>query len=145
MALRMSTKQARELGIIPKPAPATGGMNSLEERYAGYMKQTGLIYYFEPWKLILVHGIPHQRREVTYKVDFLVLNRFWMPWFDEPRYAHLNAYHEKLFQWEIHEVKGYWREDARLKIKFAAEKCPYLVFKGVTLNRKERIWEFESF
>ena len=133
MAIRMSTKQARELGIIPKPAPSKGGMNSLEERYAGYLKQTGLIHYFEPLKLILVHGIPHQRSEVSYKIDFLVEVEFFSP--------ALTMDHGL----EIHEVKGFWREDARLKIKMAAELFPCFVFKGVTWNRKERIWEFESF
>jgi len=144
----MSIKQARELGIIAKPAPTKGGMNSLEERYAGYMKQEGLIYYFEPLKLILVHGIPHQRSEVSYKIDFLVakapMTRSVSP---AARGARTSCYGSYIIEHglEVHEVKGFWREDARLKIKMAAELFPCFVFKGVTWNRKERIWEFESF
>lgn len=37
---------------------------------------------------------------------------------------------------EFHEVKGYWREDARLKIKFAARSFKYYRFIAVRRLRK---------
>lgn len=44
---------------------------------------------------------------------------------------------------EFHETKGFWREDARAKIKVAAQQFPCFVFKGVK-NGKEG-WEYELF
>lgn len=43
---------------------------------------------------------------------------------------------------EFHEVKGFWRDDARVKIKVAAEMHPY-VFKAVKKNKGG--WEYEEF
>lgn len=47
---------------------------------------------------------------------------------------------------EIHETKGYWREDARLKIKVAAAQFPFR-FVGVTREDKRvgGAWQFEDF
>ncbi len=45
---------------------------------------------------------------------------------------------------ELHEVKGFWREDARIKIKIAAEKFPF-AFVAVTRRRKSAPWKFERF
>lgn len=41
---------------------------------------------------------------------------------------------------EIHEVKGHWEDDARVKIKVAAEKFPF-IFKALTRKRGEWITE----
>lgn len=41
---------------------------------------------------------------------------------------------------EVHEVKGFWEDDARVKIKVAAEKFPF-VFKAIT--RKKGEWKTE--
>jgi hypothetical protein len=38
---------------------------------------------------------------------------------------------------ECHEVKGFWRDDARAKIKIAAEQYPFR-FKAVTAQAKKR-------
>lgn len=43
---------------------------------------------------------------------------------------------------EFHEVKGFWRDDARIKIKVAAEQHPYR-FVAVSLVKKE--WKREVF
>lgn len=43
---------------------------------------------------------------------------------------------------EVHEVKGFWEEDARLKIKVAAEIYPFQFF-GVT--RERGAWKLEEF
>lgn len=43
---------------------------------------------------------------------------------------------------ECHEVKGFWEDDARVKIKCAAEKFP-IVFKAIQRKRGE--WIVEEF
>jgi len=37
---------------------------------------------------------------------------------------------------EVHEVKGFWEEDARVKFKVAAETFPYLVFIAIKKDNK---------
>lgn len=44
---------------------------------------------------------------------------------------------------EFHEVKGFWRDDARVKIKVAARLFPWARFVAVT--RKGMGWETEEF
>lgn len=43
---------------------------------------------------------------------------------------------------QCHEVKGFWQEDARVKIKCAAEKFP---FKFIAVKAKRGSWEMEEF
>jgi hypothetical protein len=45
---------------------------------------------------------------------------------------------------EYHEVKGHWEDDARVKIKCAAEMYPEYLFVGVTWDRRKG-WQFERF
>lgn len=47
---------------------------------------------------------------------------------------------------EMHEVKGYWQDDAKSKIKVAAEKFPF-VFKAVYKQAKKDGggWRIEEF
>lgn len=42
---------------------------------------------------------------------------------------------------EVHEVKGHWEDDARVKIKVAAETFP---FAFVAITKKDGEWEFEQ-
>jgi hypothetical protein len=44
---------------------------------------------------------------------------------------------------EFHETKGFWEEDARIKIKMAAEMYPEFIFFGVQF--KSPRWIFEEF
>lgn len=44
---------------------------------------------------------------------------------------------------EIHEVKGHWEDDARVKIKVAAEMFPFR-FKAITMDRQGN-WKEELF
>ena len=79
-----------------------GEMNKTEAAYAAYLdglKKDGLIadYRFEAVKLRLAD-------KTFYTPDFMVL----MP----------------DFSFEMHEVKGFWEEDARVKIKVAAAQFP---------------------
>ena len=43
---------------------------------------------------------------------------------------------------EVHEVKGFWRDDARVKFKVAAEQFPYFRFLAVTKAKRE--WRYEE-
>lgn len=45
---------------------------------------------------------------------------------------------------EFHEVKGFWEDDARVKVKVAAEIYPEFRFVAVTWNRREG-WKYEYF
>ena len=43
---------------------------------------------------------------------------------------------------EFHEVKGFWQDDARVKIKVASEKFP---FKFIGIRLVKKAWEREEF
>ena len=45
---------------------------------------------------------------------------------------------------EIHEVKGFWQDDARVKIKVAAKEFPYFQFIAIK-KAKGNQWEREVF
>lgn len=99
-------------------------MNKLEMDYAAhlqYMVYEGAVRWwaFEAIKLRLAD-------ETFYEPDFLVL----------PTEGPI----------EVHETKGFWRDDARVKIKVAAEMFPFR-FIGVTKkDRKEGGgWRYEYF
>lgn len=98
----------------------SGVMNKTEERYARHLellKRGGDIvdYFFESVTLKIA-------RDCRYTPDFLVINT-------------------KL-EIEFHEVKGYWMDDARVKIKVAANKFPFY-FLAAKPTRDG--WEIEKF
>jgi hypothetical protein len=43
---------------------------------------------------------------------------------------------------EVHEVKGHWQEDAKVKIKVAASMYP---FRFIAVRREKNVWSFEEF
>lgn len=45
----------------------------------------------------------------------------------------------------FHETKGFWRDDARAKIKMAAEQFPEWFFVAVQWDSKAKEWRFERF
>lgn len=101
-----------------KPLPPRQRMNRTEAAYATrleMLRRAGEIvdWGFEPIKLRLAD-------RTWYTPDFLVVfaDRF-----------------------ELHEVKGFWRDDARVKWKVAAELFPWFQFVAVT--RKRGQWQFE--
>lgn len=100
----------------------SGSMNRTEERYAKYLsalKATGdiLEYWFEGVKLRLADS-------TFYTPDFLVQ----IP----------------SGELECHEVKGFWEDDARVKIKVAAALYPFR-FVGITAKGSVDGWAFEEF
>lgn len=42
---------------------------------------------------------------------------------------------------EFHEVKGFWRDDARVKIKVAADK--FAMFRFIAVQRVKKAWKYE--
>jgi hypothetical protein len=97
-----------------------GKMNKLETAYSEALearKREGLIcdWKFEAIKLRLANL-------TYYSSDFLVI-----------------AGDDVV---ELHEVKGFWEDDARVKIKVAAEQFPWFRFLGVT--RRKGVWATEE-
>lgn len=96
-----------------------GVMNKTEEAYGDHLSERqarGEIreYHFEAVKLRLA-------KNCTYTPDFMVISADGTV--------------------EMHEVKGFWRDDARVKIKVAAAQYPF-VFLAV--KKKGRGWETET-
>lgn len=104
-----------------------GRMNGLEKKYAQHLelrKTTGEIvdWRFEPMKLRLAPA-------TFYSPDFLLLfheldGRTWC---------------------ELHETKGHWEDDARVKVKVAATMFPWFKFVGVQWSKDAKDWKFEVF
>lgn len=95
-------------------------MNGTERAYADYLWQRQLAgevlrYDFEAEKLRLADN-------TFYTPDFRVV------------LADLSI--------EMHEVKGFWQDDARVKIKVAAQLHPY---RFIGVRKVARSWEFEEF
>ena len=98
----------------------TGQMNRTEQAYSNYLeteKSLGTVTWFR------FEGIKFRLADNTfYTPDFAVLN--------------------SRSELECHEVKGFWADDARVKIKVAAEMYP---LKVVAVKRVRGGWEIEEF
>lgn len=113
-----------KLSILALGRLKTGQMNKTESEYAQHLellKRTGKIawYRFEGMKFRLADN-------TFYTPDFAVMR-------SDGRL-------------EMHEVKGYWHDDARVKIKVAAEMYP-MAFIAVRkkANKEGGGWEIERF
>ena len=117
--------RAEELVKTSKPSPRV--KNKWESKYAEYleiMRRTGEIsaWRFEPIRLRLANS-------AWFKPDFLVVAR------NEDKDCDV---------FQFHEVKGFWREAAKVRIKVAAELFPFFDFIVVKWKdgnwEKERLW-----
>lgn len=114
-------KSWRNPSPIAEPAPEISpkqAMNKTEIAYAQHLemlKYAGEIihYEFEPLKLRLA-------KDTTYTPDFLIVRPAGI---------------------ELHEVKGFWRDDARVKFKVAADKFFY--WKFIAVKRIKGEWVYE--
>lgn len=102
----------------------TGQMNKTEQAYAEHLeriKASGVIawYRFEGLKLRLADN-------TFYTPDFAVMHSSGVI--------------------QCHEVKGYWQDDARVKIKVAAEMYPFefIAIQAIPKN-KGGGWKLEQF
>lgn len=112
----MNSWRGRARGVRHVP----GQMNRLEASYASYLDglkhaKAVLWYEFESVKLKLAPS-------TFYTPDFLVMLA------DETL--------------EVHEVKGFWEDDARVKIKVASDKFP---FKFIAITKEKGLWVREEF
>lgn len=110
-----SLKRIQALGRLK-----SGQMNATERRYAerleGLYKAGEIAWYaFEPMNLRLGD-------KCFYRVDFMVML--------------------KDGRLEAHEVKGFWADDAKVKIKVAAEKFP---FRFIAVQWVKKEWHFTNF
>ncbi|HCM9501962.1 DUF1064 domain-containing protein [Enterobacter roggenkampii] len=111
-------KQLQALGRLK-----TGQMNKTEEAYAAHLKRiTGTViawYKFEGIKLRLADN-------TFYTPDFAVMLITG--------------------EMELHEVKGFWTDDARVKIKVAADMYPF-TFRALKPIPKSKGggWNCETF
>lgn len=87
-----------------------------DARAAGEIKW----WAYEACKLYLTSG-----KLTSYTPDFMV----WMP--------------DGTIRFD--EVKGYWRDDARVKIKVAADRFPLFKFQAMSMLRKGKGWKIEQF
>jgi hypothetical protein len=115
----VSNPPFRALGRLP-----IGAMNKTESAYDLYLRELTHIgdvlwHKFEAVKLRLADN-------TFYTCDFAVM--------------------VKSCELEMHEVKGFWQDDARVKIKVAASLYPFK-FIAVTARAKKRGggWEREEF
>lgn len=104
-----------------RPRPVPGKMNQTEQAYADHLRLLMLAgeilsYEFEPLKLKLAD-------KTFYTPDFMVVGKDGLI--------------------ELHEVKGFWEDDARVKIKVAAKQHWMFTFVGVM--RKGVNWSLEAF
>jgi hypothetical protein len=94
----------------------SNGMNKLENRYASEILSPSILseeitsWKFQSLKLKLAH-------RTFYTPDFILT----LP------DGHI----------EIHEVKGHWEDDARVKIKVAAQMFPEFVFTAVRWDKSD--------
>lgn len=111
----MSKRRIQALGRLKQ-----GVMNKTETAYRGQlelMQRAGEIVWFK------FEGLKFRLADKTfYTPDFAVMKADG--------------------QIELHEVKGYWEDDARAKIKIAAELYP---FRFIAIQRDGTGWKTEEF
>jgi len=87
------------------------------EQHLELLKRAGEILWYN------FHGLKFRLADkLSYTPDFIVMN--------------------KNHQIEVHEVKGFWMDDARAKIKMAAEIFP---FTFIAIKKNGRNWDIEEF
>jgi hypothetical protein len=102
----------------------TGEMNKTESKYNELLKQQlhdGIIQWFK------FEGLKFRLADnTTYTPDFVVMN-------DKGEI-------------ELHETKGYWQDDAKVKIKVASSLYPFRFVAVRAKSKKEGGgWEFTEF
>lgn len=100
-----------------------GQMNGLEKRYAAHLDIQKITKHIIDWQF---EAIKLKLAPSTfYNPDFLVQN------------AEGGI--------ELHETKGHWEDDSRVKIKVAARMFPMFKFFGVMWNENSKSWVYEEF
>ena len=110
----------RRSKVRARPQPVPGGMNKTEQAYGQHLKRLMMAgeieyYAFESFKLRLAN-------RTFYTPDFVVIRDGML---------------------ELHEVKGFWEDDARVKIKVAAEQ--HWMFTFIAIKKAGAGWAIEEF
>ena len=118
-AIAAGRNKRKARGRITRRTP--GVMNKLESKWSEHLRleqQAGRVvdFWFETHKYRLAD-------KTWYTPDFVVLNAD-------------GSIH-------VHEVKGFWEDDARVKIKVFAEK--FFMYEVFAVSRKGWQWVMESF
>ncbi len=100
-----------------------GQMNTLERQYAEHLDFLKMMGELQLWRFESVKLRISEK--CFYTPDFLVMNQDGFI--------------------ELHEVKGYWEGDARVKVKAASEMYPEFTFVAVMHDRKTKNWSYERF
>lgn len=93
-------------------------LNKTERAWAEYLDNSPRIVWYKPKPFNL-----RLADNTYYRPDFLAMD------FDKGL--------------EVHEVKGWWTDDALVKIKVAAEQFP--IFKFIAVSYKKKQWEVREF
>ncbi len=109
-----------------KPLFIKSKMNKTEAGYAAQLellKRAGKIvdWKFESMKFRLGDGAHPTKRPPFYRPDFIVVTKD---------------------RFELHEIKGFFREAAMVRIKTAAELYPWFIWKVVRL--KNGVWDIQE-
>lgn len=119
--MRLSAKQAASLEVIVKATkPTADAMNGTERKYADLLETRRLAGVIWRWDF---QAVKLRLADKTfYTPDFRVILADGTE--------------------QFHETKGWWRDDARAKIKIAAEQHPYVF---IAAQFKKGAWVFERF
>lgn len=124
---------ARLVGGAPAPAPTPlQRMQALGRLPAGRMNKTEAAY------AELLAARVHVGEILEFKFESVKLRLADRTWYT-PDFALVLADGTR----EIHEVKGHWTDDARVKIKVAADLFPY--FRFIAVRRVKGEWVRETF
>lgn len=144
--------------ISAKEIQACGGLEKFIKKAKGNGRQKGQAFETRKAAKVLAKGkleiVGKNRLERDYASYLAVLQERGLihAWLYEPFGLRLGAacfYHPDFLvilpdgSLEIHETKGFWRDDARVKIKAAADKFPW--FRFVAIQRNKGQWETEVF
>lgn len=101
----------------------SGEMNGREKKYAAHLDIRKAVKEIQGWKFepIKLRLAP----KTFFDIDFMV--------------------HMIDGSIELHEVKGHWEDDARVKIKVAAAMFQEFKFVAVIWNKSTKDWKFEEF
>ena len=120
-------RECLQADVEPKPIIPESRMNKTEQRFADWLEAEKhlkriLGWRFEPMKFILAQNVKGKRNATTYTPDFLAITKQ---------------------DFVFYEVKGFFRDDALVKIKVAAEMFPW--FRWIVVFWKKGQWEFKEF
>ena len=120
---RMAEREELAGAIDSRRRHVANEMNGIEKKYAAYLETRRLCGEIAGWKF---EGIKLKLARATfYNPDFLVVK-------NDGRL-------------ELHETKGHWEDDARVKTKVAAEMFPEFRFVVVTQIGKPKRWSFKNY